>query len=239
MTIAQAVENTKRRGFGYTHHGLLTPCVHHLNSDRSVFGHYAIEEAIKAYRTARQAWAGMAGMARTVYGADITYCLNANRRGHWFDRLAGIDGDLGDMEKALNETTPTAKSIDVAATERAIATVLARPRRPELNGHHTPPDRFDPGKPFELSVSFGPGNGRVVKLLYRRADQSQRRRAQEMQVRDNQYRGVIQADYTDSPYPLLYYFEVQDGGVSGIYPGFKTDLSNQPYYLVRANRPRG
>ena len=60
-----------------------------------------------------------------------------------------------------------------------------------------------------------------------------------MQMRDDQYRAVIQADYTDSPYPMLYYFEVHEGGASGIYPGFKADLSNQPYYLVRGNRPRG
>ena len=199
----------------------------------------ALEEALKAYRTARLAWAGMAGMAKVVYAPDITYGLNANMRGHWFDRLTGIDADLGDMEKAVNETAPTAKSVDAALAERAIDTVLARPHRLELNGHHTPPARFDPGKPLELSVSFGPGNGRVVKLLYRHADQSQRWRSQEMQMRDNQYRGTIQADYTDSSYPLLYYFEVQEGGVSGIYPGFKADLSNQPYYLVRSNRPHG
>jgi hypothetical protein len=199
----------------------------------------ALEEAVKAYRTARQAWAGMAGKAKAVYSPDITYGLNANMRGHWIDRLAGIDADLADMENALNETAPIAKSIDAAAAERAIATVLARPRRLVMNGQHTPPARFDPGKPLELSVSFGPGNGRVVRLLYRHADQSQRWRAQEMQVRDAQYRGVIQADYTDSPYPLLYYFEVEEGGVSGIYPGFDADLSNQPYYLVRGNRPRG
>ena len=201
----------------------------------------ALAEAVKAYRTAREAWASMAGMAKTVYAADITYGLNANMRGHWFDRIAGIDGDLGDMEKRLNEAASpeSMKGVDPAVVQRAVRAVLTRPRRPVFSGHHTPPANFDPAKPLELAVSFGPGNGRKVNLLFRHADQSQRWRAQPMQMRDNQYRSVIPADYTDSPFPLLYYFEVHEDGGSGIYPGFNADLSNQPYYLVRSNRPRG
>jgi hypothetical protein len=200
----------------------------------------ALNEAVKTYRTARQAWASMAEMAKTVYAADITYGLNANMRGHWIDRIAGIDGDLTDMENRVNEAAPaSAAAIDPAVVRRSIATVLARPQRPKLSGNHRPPANFDPGKPLELAVSFGPGNGRKVNLLYRHADQSQRWRSQEMQIRDNQYRGSIQAEYTDSPYPILYYFEVHEAGGSGIYPGFGPDLSNQPYFLVRSNRPRG
>ena len=114
---------------------------------------------------------------------------------------------------------------------------LARPQRPKLEGHHTPPAGFDPGKPLELSISFAPENGRKVNLLYRRADQSQRWQTQEMQARDNQFRGVIPSAYTDSRYPLLYYFEVHEPGGNGIYPGFAPDLSNQPYFLARSNRP--
>ena len=88
-------------------------------------------------------------------------------------------------------------------------------------------------------MSFGPNDGRKVNLLYRRADQSQRWRTEQMQSRDRQYRSVIPADYTQSPYPLLYYFEVHEVGGSGIYPGFNSDLSNQPYFLVRSNRREG
>ena len=174
-----------------------------------------------------------------MYAPDITYGLNANMRGHWADRLAGIDGDLSDMEKRMNEVAPSpSQAVDPAVTQRAVATVLERPRRPKLGGNHTPPASFDPGKPLELSVSFGPSNGRMVKLLYRHADQSQRWRNQEMESHDDRYRGAIPAEYTSSPYPLQYYFEVTDATGSGIYPGFAPDLSNQPYYLVRSHRPR-
>jgi hypothetical protein len=179
----------------------------------------------------------MAEVAKPVYAADITYGLNANMRGHWIDRIAGIDGDLGDMEKRLTEAGPGPTVADPAVAQRAVRMALARPQRPKLEGHHTPPAAFDPGKPLELSISFGPGNGRKVNLLYRRADQSQRWQTREMQARDNQFRGAIPAAYTDSPYPLLYYFEVHEQGGSGIYPGFAPDLSNQPYFLTRSNRP--
>ncbi len=201
----------------------------------------ALTEAAKAYRTARQTWASMAEMAKTIYASDVTYGPNANLRGHWFDRIPGIDGDLGDMEKRLAEENAAIShlSSDPAMMRRAIQKVLARPQRPSLSGQHTPPAQFDPGKPLELSVSFGQSDSRKVSLLYRHADQSQRWRAEEMQLRDRQYRSVIPADYTQSPYPLLYYFEVHEAGGSAIFPGFNPDLSNQPYFLVRSTRRRG
>jgi hypothetical protein len=228
-----AIQAGTGRFFAYKLRSAVLWSIYQRTGDRT-----AVTEALKAYKTARQAWAEMATMAKTVYAPDITYGLNANMRGHWFDRLTGIDADLGDMEKRLNEPAQP-KSVDPAVARRAIATVLARPQRPALSGHHTPSPNFDPGKPLELSVSFGSGDGRKVNLLYRRADQSQRWQSKEMETRDRQYRSVIPGDYAQSPYPLLYYFEVHEAGGSGIYPGFNPDLSNQPYYLVRSNRPRG
>ena len=57
-----------------------------------------------------------------------------------------------------------------------------------------------------------------------------------MALSNGAYRGAIPADYTESPYPLLYYFEVEEAGGSGLYPGFDKDLSNQPYFLARSTR---
>jgi hypothetical protein len=191
-----------------------------------------LTEAIKAYRTARQAWASMAEMAKKIYVPDVTYGPNATLRGHWFDRIPGIDGDIEDMEKRLTTASSS------ASARSAIATVLARPQRLSVSCHHTPSPQFDPGKPLELSVSFDRNSDRKVNLLYRQADQSQRWRSAAMQARDREYRGAVPADYTQSPYPLLYYFEVHEGAGSAIYPGFTPDLSNQPYFLVRSQRPR-
>ncbi len=231
-----AIQAGTGRFFAYKLRSAVLWSLYERTGDRA-----ALTEAVKAYRTARQAWASMAEKAKTVYASDITYGLNANMRGHWLDRIPGIDGDLGDMEKRLTEAISVAPwaAADPAVARRAIETVLARPLRLSLSGQHTPPPHFDPGKPLELSVSFGPNDSRKVNLLYRRADQSQRWRAEEMQSRDRAHRGVIPADYTQSPYPLLYYFEVREAGGSAIYPGFNPDLSNQPYFLVRSNRRQG
>ena len=117
--------------------------------------------------------------------------------------------------------------------------MLAPPQRPALSCHHTPTPEFDPGKPIEVNLSFGKADGHKVDLLYRQADQSQRWRTVEMQARDREYRGVVPADYTQSPYPILYYFEVHSPAGSAIYPGFGPDLSNQPYFMARSSRRKG
>ncbi|HKE21050.1 MAG TPA: hypothetical protein VKB88_01605 [Bryobacteraceae bacterium] len=202
----------------------------------------ALNEAFKAYRTARRAWASLSETAKKAYATDITYGKNANMRGHWADRITGIDGDLADMEARLNGSnavTP-AKAVDPAIVKKAVATVLAPPNRISLNTHHTPAAHFEPGKPLEVSVAFNSnGPARKVNLMYRQADQSQRWHSVAMQAHDNEFRATIPADYTQSPYPLQYYFEVHTPGGSTIFPGFSPDLSNQPYILVRSERGRG
>jgi hypothetical protein len=231
-----AIQSGTGRFFAFKFRSAVLWSIYERTGDRA-----ALTEAVKAYRTARQAWASMAEMAKTVYVSDVTYGPNANMRGNWFDRIAGIDGDLGDMEKQLKEalSAQQSRTADPAVAERAIATVLARPQRPVLSCNHTQAPAFDPGKPLEVMLSFRQTGTQQVNLLYRQADQSQRWRATEMQARDREYRSVIPADYTQSPYPLLYYFEVHQAGGSTIYPGFNSDLSNQPYYVVRGNRPKG
>jgi hypothetical protein len=45
---------------------------------------------------------------------------------------------------------------------------------------------------------------------------------------------TIPGGYTDSFYPLEYYFEVsQPDGVVLLYAGFLKELTNQPYFLAR------
>ena len=55
-----------------------------------------------------------------------------------------------------------------------------------------------------------------------------------MQARDNGYRAVVPAGYTQSLYPLQYYFELKTGPDQAcLFPGFAANLSNQPYFVVR------
>src|SRR5215831_14980562 len=62
------------------------------------------------------------------------------------------------MEKRLSEPSTVTK-VDPAASQRAIAAVLSRPHPLAIAGQHTPPPNFDPGKPLELSASFGARRG--------------------------------------------------------------------------------
>ncbi|HEY3456481.1 MAG TPA: hypothetical protein VGK64_18020, partial [Bryobacteraceae bacterium] len=48
------------------------------------------------------------------------------------------------------------------------------------------------------------------------------------------YRASIPATYSDSDYPLQYYFEVkQKSGKASFYPGLGPDLTTQPYFVLR------
>ncbi|MGH7247206.1 MAG: hypothetical protein ACREH9_03790, partial [Pseudomonadota bacterium] len=197
-------------------------------------GRTALTEAVKAYRTARDAWAGMAELAKPIYASNITYGPNPQMIGHWMDRLPAIEADLADMEKRLTEADPAAaQAADPPGLRRAIAAVLNPGRRPTLACKHAAAPYFEPGKPLEVALSFPEGDGKQVNLLYRHVNQGERWRTAEMQWRDRQYRGVIAAEYTQSPYPLQYYFEVHQAGAATLSPGFGPELSKQPYFVVR------
>jgi hypothetical protein len=48
------------------------------------------------------------------------------------------------------------------------------------------------------------------------------------------YKAEINAEYTNSPYPIEYYFELRESPESArLYPGFDETLTNQPYFVVR------
>jgi hypothetical protein len=45
-------------------------------------------------------------------------------------------------------------------------------------------------------------------------------------------RAAIAGSYTNSPYPLQYYFVLETVGQAVMHPGFNATLSNQPYFAV-------
>lgn len=50
----------------------------------------------------------------------------------------------------------------------------------------------------------------------------------------DRFRASIDASFTQSPYPVQYYFEVRLSPEKvWLYPGFDASRANQPYYLVR------
>lgn len=197
--------------------------LHEQTADRS-----ALEEALKAYRGARAAWAATADRAKPVYVPDITVGNNKALRGHWADRLAGIDEDIADMENRLAQ----AKETGSEAVKQAIREALRRPVRPVIACHHAPPASFRPGNPVEIAASVD--KLVTVRLHYRRVNQAERFKVEEMQARDKNYTAVIPAEYTKSPYHLQYYFELRESPLSvRLYPSLEPPAWGQPYFVIQ------
>lgn len=193
----------------------------------------ALDESLKAYRAARSVWAQLANRAKSVYISDITVGENPQLRGHWLDRLPAIDADIALMEKKGNQSHAGTTSQDRAAS--AIKAILGRPKRPSLPCHHQTAGKFRPGQPLNIELSVEKGTKSVsARMYYRHVTQAERYQSAEMQLRSGRYFATIPGSYTDSPYPLEYYFELKQGPESAwLYPGFNAELANQPYFLVR------
>lgn len=191
--------------------------------------------ALAQYKKARESWATMSERAKRVYVSNITYGDVPMRQGDWSDRIASIDQDIAAMQEHLK--IPSAATGPVQNAERAIHTATERPRRLSLNCSHTPPSTFHPGQPLSVSLHL-PGTTAhaapsSVHLFYRHVDQAERWKSSEMKRDHNGYNASIPADYTDSAYPLQYYFELNHGtDLAWLYPAFNSSLSNQPYYAV-------
>ena len=48
-----------------------------------------------------------------------------------------------------------------------------------------------------------------------------------------QWSAVIPAQYTDSAFPLQYYFELQQGASARLHPGLGANQMQCPYFVVR------
>ncbi len=196
----------------------------------------AIREALKRYRASRDAWAKLSEVAKGAYVSDITFGPNSVLRGHWADRLEAIDQDLADME-AESKKGPLARD----SSTPSWAAAMARPgfgavqRESDPRCEHLPPASFHPGKPMPLEMPVEAGYQLASATLhYRHVDQSDEYRVVEMPADGGRCRAVIPGEYTDSPYPLLYYFVLRDPkGAAWLYPGLNAELANQPYFIVR------
>lgn len=191
----------------------------------------ALEESLKAYRRARGYWSTLANLAKNAYKPDITAGEREHLRGHWLDRLPAMDADIAYMANKLEQTPiPVAKGEQVT---QAVREALGRPRRISIGCQHVQPEKFSAGQPLHLQIlpEKQPGS---VHLFYRHVNQAERYQMAVMQMSGENYKATIPAGYTDSKFPIQYYFELREDAASAcLYPGFNKDLSNQPYFIVR------
>jgi hypothetical protein len=189
------------------------------------------ELAITHYQQARDAWAAMAERARSVYRADVTYGSIAKRRGHWLDRLPGIDADLQAM-KAKVQADPTGS----ASLTEGMRAALQQVQEPRVQCAHTAPATFKAGDalPLSLTIAQGGDTVRTVRLRYRHVTQAERWKEADANLVSGAWAATIPAEYTATEYALQYYFELEDGsGKAWMHPGFNPTLSNQPYFVVQ------
>jgi hypothetical protein len=193
----------------------------------------ALEEALKAYRAAREIWAAIAARTTGVYMNDITVGETRVLRGHWADRLADIDADIAAIAVKLESAKPAQTDGPIA---RAIAQTLGRSQRPTMAGRHTPPATFQPGRPLAVEFAAEKDYG-SVRLHYRRVNQAERWQSELMQSDGHLWHAAIPSEYTQSPYALQYYFELKESPESAaLYPGFGEQHTGQPYFVVRQGR---
>jgi hypothetical protein len=179
--------------------------------------------ALLHYKKARAAWAAMAERAKAVYAADVSYGEIPQRRGHWSDRLAAMDGDIAAMAELVGPSAP--------AAEFGPTTPSTVPQaRPVIVVHHVAADHFAPGA--DLPVTLNGAGDASAQLFYRHVNHGERWRSLAMSQEGDSFRAAIPGAYTNSPYPLQYYFVLQTGAQATLYPGFNASLSNQPYFAV-------
>jgi hypothetical protein len=172
------------------------------------------------YSKARDAWASMATRAKTVYAADISYGSTPFRRGHWADRLSSIDADMA----ALKDHLAAPPTVSAAVKNKPVPRIT-------LTAKHTAPQSFHPGSEVPLSISTPPTVTSAI-LWYRHVNHGERWLSTPMHHTVTAHTAAIPAAYTDSPYPLQYYFELRTANSATLHPAFNSTWSNQPYYAV-------
>jgi hypothetical protein len=94
--------------------------------------------------------------------------------------------------------------------------------------------RFHPGVTLSVDLRIEGEKPKLVSLRYRHVDQSEGYQTTTMEFDKHVYRKEIPAAYTNSPYPLQYYFQLRDSTTRvSFYPGFNDDPVNQPYFVIR------
>jgi hypothetical protein len=189
--------------------------------------------ALTTYQKARTAWSTMAERAKNIYVADVSYGSIPMRRGHWMDRIPDIDKDIAAMQAKLKDGSIKPSGAPRATT--SIHAVTLKPHRATAGCSHTPATSFHPGQQLGLSLHLtGSGDTpSTVKLYYRHVNQAERWKSVPMEKKQQTYTAEIPGDYTNSLYPLQYYFELaKDTSAAWFHPAFNATLSNQPYYAL-------
>src|SRR5262249_5274917 len=203
--------------------------------------------AIRQYQAARDAWAEVARLTKDVYVSDITFGPERQLRGSWSERLAAIDQDVERLAKMLENVSSAAAKSDQSQNsakaafansknpEMAMQAVMS-PRRQSMTLQHERPLSFRPGEALTILASSGNPAGaglNAVRLHYRHVNQAEEYQVASMQKSAQGWSAGIPANYTNSPFPLQYFFELDTAAGSCLFPSLGAHLCDQPYFVVR------
>jgi hypothetical protein len=182
-------------------------------------------EGLKFYRSALESWRSMSVEAKAIYVSDVSYGSTPNRRGHWMDRVPEIEKDVAALEQYF-------ASANIANTGvNAVALIAIPRRRAHFKASHTPAQAFHPGADLTLKLQVAEPVTEAF-LWYRHVTQAERWLSKPMERRGQVFTARIPGAYTQSPFPLQYYFELHGQKDATFYPPLNATLSNQPYFAV-------
>ena len=194
------------------------------------------------YREARDAWAEIAMLPDSVYVHDITFGEGKQLRGCWAERLKAIDDDIDRIEKLRDatKTPPVENKLDMKSYEQAVRlSGRLSPQHMQAEAEHIPPKSYRPAQDILISIKIDddphasyPIN--AARLHYRHINQAEKYETVDLKPDGNRWTASIPAAYTNSPFPLQYFFRLHGTeGVAWHYPQLGPSMCNQPYFVVR------
>jgi len=188
-------------------------------------------EGIKYYEAAVDFWKKHCDDVGRVY-KYLDYGFQA---GHWSDSLKNMQAEVNEFKK-INYSTVQSFTTHPGPAAASIAKVKAKQVKPAAGATHTQPSIFKKGDELRLSI-YTDGTTVSAKLYYRHINQAEEWMSENMTKSGNNFTASIPGSYTNTVFPLQYYFGLNKGNNSGvIFPGFDQTLANQPYYHVRSIR---
>lgn len=189
----------------------------------------AKKEAVAMYTSAIEAWQ----QASEIGSVYKPFPQGKKQSGVWSDRTPLFIADR-DAMAAIEFTTVTEITTHPGPATTAIVTAKSTPSRPAANALHTPPTIFSRGSALNLVLETDTTT-QSAKLYYRRVYQAENWNVIDMNKMGNQFYVSIPAVYTQTDFPLQYYFALKKGANSVVlFPGFDSDVANQPYFDVRS-----
>jgi hypothetical protein len=202
-----------------------------------------LQESLGEIHVSRATWAQFAGTVQGIYMSDVTYGPEYFQRGHWSDRLEAMDADIADMEKLSAQAPADFISKD---NGKKIKNAIQEASKGRLNWNPGKPSGDFPAPPVsfrrrdELAVTIPAsafkhlGTVSSLELRYRHVNQGELWQEMEMKPVADGFSATIPAVYTDSPFPLQYYFRLRlkNGGVELI-PRLEALFNGQPYYVLQ------